>query len=121
MISLSEISHLINKSVLDGLAKDDEARFTAIKKEAIGRINSIAGTNLETSGTRPPQLDWAITPFAWIVEYIAITHFQNLSGDYLAQAKYKYQEAIEIAKSNALPAKTGRRASTGEIEGAYKL
>ncbi len=121
MVTLDEISHLVGKTIYDGLARDGGTRFEALKKEAMQRINAIAGTNLTPSGTRPQSLDWVVTPFAWIVEYIALAHYQNISGEYLEYAKYKYKEALDICSANASPVKTGRHTSIGTIDGAYEL
>lgn len=121
MFTLSEIAHLVGKPVFDGLSRDGGVRFEAIKQEAIQRLANLSGAAFLAEGTRPPELNWALTPFAWIVEYLAITHFQNLSPEYLSQAKFKYQEACNIAAGNAITKREGKRAVFGEIEGVYKL
>lgn len=119
MIELSEIKSLVGKTAFDALGKDE--RFGDIRIEAMKLINGIAGTSLEPEGARPQSLDWSVLPFAWIAEYLAIAHFQNISPDYLQQAKFKYQEACNTAKSNAIGKRAGKAASVGEIEGACKL
>jgi hypothetical protein len=53
--------HLVGKTIYDGLARDGGTRFEALKKEAMQRINAIAGTNLTHQAlARSRSIGWLL-------------------------------------------------------------
>lgn len=121
MIQLDEIKVLLGQSVFAALNAEGQSRYPVVQQEAYNIINNIAGTGLSIEGEPIIDEQWAVVPFAWIVEFLTVGYLTGASQEYLSNAEFKWREALKICKEHSRTASIGKVARTGEIEGAIVL
>jgi hypothetical protein len=114
MINLIEIKDLIPNALFNALS--EENKFESPKKQALELIRDTIA--IEIIDSRPTELDYLITPFAWIVEYLSGDLISGVSTDYENRRNKKYSEAFKILELHKSK-KSVTKAQTGIIEGLY--
>ena len=121
MIEIKEIELIVSSPCYKLLQANSGKKYQVVRKEAFSIVNSTAGTAFAVGEARPPIYDKFLTPFAWIVEYLALQSIDSPSETYVATVNRNWAEAMKLLKLNAIGKPAGKKGSVGEIEGAVAL
>jgi hypothetical protein len=114
MVELSEIQNLISPNLYKILS--DGTNYEMPKNQALGIIKD--KINIEIVEDRPASMDWIITPFAWIVEFLAGDKLSGSSKEFEDRRNKKYEEAFRLLDLHRVK-ESNTRFKFGEIQGLY--
>lgn len=102
MVELNEIRDIIDNEFFNELSKNGNKLFDNLKPRVLEHINLY--TNIDTSEERTANLDWIITPFAYILIHMVMTKLK-LSDKHYEIITQRYNDAIKLLKLNKVEGK----------------
>jgi len=115
MIELTEIKELIPSSLYSWLNK--EGHYDRPKQQALELIKNETGITIEDP--RPDGMDWMLTPFAFLIEYLAGDALPGVSAEYEQRRQAKFEKAFVLLKAHKITTRVGAQAVFGQIDGLY--
>lgn len=117
MYILSDVEHLMPKSVADALRQN--TRYDDTLADAVAYVNEETGLELDIISD-VAAYPWLRIPFAWIVKKLACGFLANPSPEFLSQVDGDFNKALVMLKDHKIIDKrTSKQAFLGTIDGVY--